>query len=615
MPASSERKRVVAPSAKGNEDRIADLEDQVEQDRNKVLDHDVQVRALTNGAVTKAFTIFFAYIIQDFFFIVARDNLYDAPYSDFEVFWIRLAWFLIVVALCPIAVRSARGIASAGARPVPYLKNQKALWGASIMMIVGWGFKDVCVSLIKLHQQPKNCYPKIDSSCDDKTQEYRAGYCFYLVGIAFLSVFFNHFFTEAWKAIERCSLNKEGSCAQMMAECGAKFKTARPLSLGVGLLCNAAMEGPWNMFLWYLIRYGNDGPEPVDSGDYNFRWTVMIWTRCIVHTSLIVMLHIWFNKRDSTNKCGTMAHGLLETFVHSTSFNLAWSWSDVTTFTWYTLFYNCEAPFSRASCGSGIIWLRFFYAFLLTVLMIIVVPALKAKERLVLSLGGNYASQMLKQDALAIQSEKIYNNLYTAMFGVIVGWGWTGLLFVECEGDYTFTCPGRYTVFHFAMFAANSTLYVILAGVAFHIFMEKVRLEQRALKAQQIEHKEAERFFKEIDKDKNGMIDRKELETFVSNYGFNSDCFDEAYNRVVKVNGKNGEELPEADMYQLIAHFGDVVDEYTARDEALLGAASTDEVIQDKSSGVATRMKPIKEANPLSKIDDEDEPDPKHIVV
>ena len=67
------------------------------------------------------------------------------------------------------------------------------------------------------------------------------------------------------------------------------------------------------------------------------------------------------------------------------------------------------------------------------------------------------SSQMLKRDKMAIRSEKVYNALYNAMFGIIVGWGWTGLLAAECANSisYTFTCPTEHTFKTIFLFACN----------------------------------------------------------------------------------------------------------------------------------------------------------------
>ena len=112
------------------------------------------------------------------------------------------------------------------------------------------------------------------------------------------------------------------------------------------------MEGPWDYLLYrYANNYGNDGPGPIESGVLNLRWQILvqhtpiyaymqivlqrkyetvlsigmqIWFRVLLCTGLTVLLLVWFNNRTSTGRLGAVGTGLLETFVHSTQFMLAW---------------------------------------------------------------------------------------------------------------------------------------------------------------------------------------------------------------------------------------------------------------------------------------------------
>jgi len=591
------------------------IEEEVEQERTKNLDNQAQVKELTNGAIKKAFTILFAYIIQQFYFQTYRNLAYNKPYSATETFVVRFSWFAIVVILCPIMIRSARGIQSSGARMRFFMENVHSLWGASIMMMVGWAFKDVCKAFMDLRAPPPESVSftgKLAVGYRDGSG-YRARHCGYLLALAIGGVLFNYLFTEGSKALDRCCAKKDNSFAQIMAQCGAKFGMARPLSLGVGLLCNGAMEGPWNYFLLrYAVEYDNDTP-PVERGTFNFRYQIFMWVRVIVHTSLIVYLLIWFNNRKSTGRMGKVGTGLLDTFVHSTQFNLAWSWADLTNFNWFDIFYNCAFPYQ--ACGDATIWLKFYYALVLTVLMVLIVPVLKAKEGLIKSLSGVYASQMLKRDKMAIRSEKVYNALYNAMFGIIVGWGWTGLLAAECANSisYTFTCPTEHTFKTIFLFACNSAFYIFLACGAYHLFTEKESLELRAIKVAQIEHGEADRFFKEVDSDNNRHIDESEMEKFVTSYGFDVECFKKSFDQSTKYPGEHGEEV---EINQFIDVFGKVVheeDKLMKARKAAQGeevpeipcrndsATATQRTFRHKEdSGAATELKSTATKNPLA---------------
>ena len=71
----------------------------------------------------QAFTILFAYIIQEFYYEVVINNAYtkdektSTGFKATEELAIRVSWFAIVMALCPLMVRSARGSNPPGVLP------------------------------------------------------------------------------------------------------------------------------------------------------------------------------------------------------------------------------------------------------------------------------------------------------------------------------------------------------------------------------------------------------------------------------------------------------------------------------------------------------------------
>jgi len=580
-------------------------------------------KALVDAAICKAFTILFAYIIQEFYYEVVINNAYtkdektSTGFKATEELAIRVSWFAIVMALCPLMVRSARGSNPPGAQARPFFKNVKSLWGASIMMIIGWAFKDVCKALTQLYTPPKNCYetntyiPVAESdACDAKSFGYRASYWGYAMAIAVAGISLNYFSrsgvggmidkifsADEFRAMELKDKKKEGWFRRMMVNFSTKFRAARPLSLGIGLLCNHAMNAPWDWGLWYAIKYDNDGTSrPFDEGDYNFRWSCFLCTRNIVNTYLIVMLHLWFNRRTSAHgkeweelTLGKFRWGLTETLVHSTSFNLAWSWADFIQFQFYTILFQCKIPFTQ--CGDYGIWLRAYYAIGLTGLMIVVVPILKQKGEMMRSLKGAYSSQILKKDLADFDNEVVYNGLYNAMFGIMVGWGWTGLLATACLSGYTFTCPDDYAVQRTILFAANSTFYVFLACGAYHIYMEGSRMAQRAAKVHLLEAGEAARFFAEADADKSGTIDKQEMGKFVDSYGFEVECFDLAFDRSDKIKGADGDD--HVDLEILVNTFEVVVKEEYAKEKSL-------KKLKKKGNQTVTEETHLKTDNPLS---------------
>ncbi len=61
----------------------------------------------------------------------------------------------------------------------------------------------------------------------------------------------------------------------------------------------------------------------VHQGNLVFRTTVALIIRCVFYTGLIVMLHVWHHHRAHRTNSG-FVHRVLDTFVHSTAFILAW---------------------------------------------------------------------------------------------------------------------------------------------------------------------------------------------------------------------------------------------------------------------------------------------------
>merc|ERR1712166_247932 len=108
----------------------------------------------------------------------------------------------------------------------------------------------------------------------------------------------------------------------------------------------------------------------------------------------------------------------------------------------------------------------------------------------------------------------------------MVGWSWTGILSVECNDHYTFNCPSSLSPTSAVLFFANSGFYIFGACLMYHAFIEKINLERRAEKVAQIQHGDAERFFRDVDANNDGMITRSELNEFLRTYGFDSHCFD-----------------------------------------------------------------------------------------
>ena len=68
----------------------------------------------------------------------------------------------------------------------------------------------------------------------------------------------------------------------------------------------------------------------------------------------------------------------------------------------------------------------------LTALLVLLVPVLKQREMLFSQLGEGYINAILTTDKWFIRNQVVYNSIYNAALGIMVGWAWNALCLRCC---------------------------------------------------------------------------------------------------------------------------------------------------------------------------------------
>ena len=96
---------------------------------------------------------------------------------------------------------------------------------------------------------------------------------------------------------------------------------------------------------------------------------------------------------------------------------------------WFEVFFSCDSGFPYATCGSAphynaTIFYWLFYAILLTLAGIKLVPSLKSFTAMTLHLDAHYAHALLKKDYEGgeFQRRAIGDRIIVQFFGIAVGW-------------------------------------------------------------------------------------------------------------------------------------------------------------------------------------------------
>eukprot|EP00656_Telonema_subtile_P054365 TRINITY_DN8113_c0_g1_i6.p1 TRINITY_DN8113_c0_g1~~TRINITY_DN8113_c0_g1_i6.p1 ORF type:complete len:411 (-),score=101.61 TRINITY_DN8113_c0_g1_i6:148-1380(-) len=313
-------------------------------------------------------------------------------------------------------------------------------------------------------------------------------------------------------------------------------------------------------FGYYAIRHD------VTEASFLVRETFMRVFRAAIWTSAIVLFQKLFQSKTGKLPPKAEQSSSLRFCMHvwgyivkASSFTLAWMWNDVMYFLALRVVFDCHEPYTR--CGKYTIWINVGYAIAFTLLATVVLPLLKGKERLIKSLDGFYAKELMSNDSHLVKMESANNSLLNAMFGIMVGWSWTKIFAAECVEDATPSCPSSMDANKFIGFFACIVFYELIALLMFHRFMESRRLFQRAAKVSLLSEGDADRFFEDVDIDKDGRVTRKEIDTFMKSHDLNPQHFIVAFAKTDEMDGcVDGD----ADAKQLVSVFTTVMKEAEA---------------------------------------------------
>ena len=138
------------------------------------------------------------------------------------------------------------------------------------------------------------------------------------------------------------------------------------------------------------------------------------------------------------------------------------------------------------------------------------------------------------QDKGFLANQAITDELTLKFCGIAIGWSWTNVAVTECAMTFTLTCPES-TFENYVWYAVNVLAYYIVAIKIYHDMMEGHRLANRCRKVIAIEDGNGVRIFssmKDHDEDDDGLLNKKELETFITAEGINVEPFQQAAARV-----------------------------------------------------------------------------------
>jgi len=301
-----------------------------------------------------------------------------------------------------------------------------------------------------------------------------------------------------------------------------KWVAAIPSALGLGYAINAPLSISWiHLFGWF--------DKGMKETAYAKTIRHVLWQSCktIVLSLLIVRIVKWdMNRRDSSVPPTEQAFGetLRHVVVKALSFVFAWSWAGLFNDLYFSVIFGSDPA------GAGI-FPNLYFASAYTFIALQVVPAVKTKASTLRQLGEVYANNIMLKDREAIANTATNDELLINMLGVSVGWAWTNVAAAECATDVRpLGCPKEnldvgLTIKYFCF----AIMFILLTILAYHNYLESVRLADRASKVHATECGDGERFFKDADVDCSGTISRRELLHYLKVNGLDTEKFEEAF--------------------------------------------------------------------------------------
>jgi len=417
------------------------------------------------------------------------------------------------------------------------------------MMLNAWAFKQMVQQGLSLHVAPEN---DLRNGVGSKSVAYRFAYCLFLVVYALGALVITMLFNYANVLIKnRChssrldqDISSRSTCeivSRSIRQCCSSFLAAQPLCLGVGYIWNKALIAPFDYLGWHIIKYGIDNPS--HPGEYESSWLLRYSAITILRTGILISaimslllkyqkaegsLQLKFNVGAANVFSSKFKMHLMNVWARSLAFAMAWLVMDVFQYHYFVVMFSC---YNLNDCGSYTLWYHFLFAVVLSVSLVKLLPALRAKEERYRSLGTGYTSQILGRDRAIMDRQVLYQSLYSVMLGIVVGWSWVGLMKAECAFHESFTCPTTLSTETFLLYFLTVVVYTLGVFMLYHIFIENSRIHRRCTKVAQLKNSDAKSFFEGADADNDGRLTELELTTFLDRWGLDHGLCVRAFHR------------------------------------------------------------------------------------
>jgi len=272
-----------------------------------------------------------------------------------------------------------------------------------------------------------------------------------------------------------------------------------------------------------------------------FEGIALLVTNIVVTWGLVNVMHWHRNKIASeieeghnhdVQKMTTRKFAMQEPqrlFVNSMPFVFALCWSTLSYFCVFRVCFSCTL---MSVICPGRTQLQFFvqlyYAIAITWIIAGLVPRMKADTALMRRLNTHCIETFLLSDVNFFDQSLVKSDLITSASTIVVGWAWTNIASTECTANFSFTCPEEGLFSSFFLYFLTVCFYTFLTISIYHSMMEEQRLTNRCRKVIAIEDGNGIRLFSNMDKDdkdNDGLLDKQELENFITNEGLNPEPF------------------------------------------------------------------------------------------
>jgi len=576
---------------------LHDLKQEVEKSREECVKDDQETAQLTISFMTKAFAIFCAWNVKNYFVSLIGGLIFGGTFGALDAYqkvYVNLIWIAIAYILCPWMMWGCSGFVFKGSASRTLCQDALQLWYTCCNMLIAWSFKDLVAAFTHLVTWT---WAKVDIK-PDYLPLYSDGYqveqrfkwfgitvalaVMYTVLVAFINLVMHLYHT-------RNDGKPLGSYT--LGHFSGKWLKGHPLALGVGLA-------------WYEVTQMAGLGLPMEIiKDFNYinaYVTIIRFFAAFLTTKFVIWIMRWgkfWDKRKPALKDASALEFLWEflvtSFLKAQPFVFAWAWANFFYVCFYRVCFDCKAALGGPyKCGPGTIFMNIYYAIGITVLAILVVPAMKDSAGQLKKVGAFYTDSLLTGDKARIKFKVISDDLLISFFGIAIGWAWTGIMSTECRSNITPSCPATMRDFgNIIAYLVTVICFLAITVYAYHSFIEGYRLAERANKVIAIEEGNAKGLFKGADADASGTIDQAELEAFLDSSGIDKEIFVQAFKALDLADGTAD---GHCNIDDLMEEFGRVV--HNLKDPIAGGPAAEAPVVP--VMGAAVEMKT--QDNPVS---------------